>query len=235
VLPVTSAWEHTNHFFLLTNRDNADYVTGHLPGIWLASCVETSEGRKLDVARIKNLSGEDAVTAQLKYQNYFSFQSTAKLILVTNHRPHVPAGDDAFWRRVVVVPFVHQIPEERRTKNLAEMIIRTEGPGILNWMIDGARLWKKQGLKATDQIRSAIDEYRSDEDIVGNFLRDRYTLSPSEREPKKDVVREFGEYCKEEGIKQWSTKLLRQELKRFNVSVALDQRHFVGLSQAQIL
>ena len=71
------------------------------------------------------------VSAALKYENYFEFRPQAKLVLATNHRPHVPATDDSIWRRVKLVPFNVTVPEEKRIPELAKQLLEDEGPGIL--------------------------------------------------------------------------------------------------------
>jgi putative DNA primase/helicase len=44
-------------------------------------------------------------------QNLFSFNPEFKLWLVASDRPRVRGTDDAFWRRVRVIPFTVEIPE----------------------------------------------------------------------------------------------------------------------------
>jgi putative DNA primase/helicase len=230
------AYALPENYFLLSRNEPTDFATANLPGVRLATCVETNEGKRLNVARIKAITGEDKINAQLKYQNHFQFQPQCKLVLVTNNPPKVPAGDDALWRRLNVVPFVHTVPEERREAGLAERLVREESSGILNWMIDGCREWQEKGLVEPEVIRRASGEYRSSQDIVNDFLTELYTKDESARESKKDVVREWKEYCEQEGIHPGSTKKLTQDLARcWEVTVSADRRSYLGLKRTEVV
>jgi putative DNA primase/helicase len=69
------------------------------------------------------------------------------------------------------VPFTNRIPEEKQDKHLEEKL-RTEASGILNWLLEGVRRWRKEGLKAPEIVLSATNEYRGEMDIIGNFIKD---------------------------------------------------------------
>src|SRR6266404_1667330 len=157
------------NYFLVT-KNATDFATANIAGVRLATCVETNEGRRLDVAKIKTLTGEDVISAALKYENYFEFRPQAKLVLATNHRPHVPATDDSIWRRVKLVPFNVTVPEEKRIPELAKQLLEDEGPGILRWAVMGCQAWLANRLDEPEAVKSAVNEYRSAEDIVANFF-----------------------------------------------------------------
>ena len=75
----------------------------------------------------------------------FKFDPEFKLWLVANDRPRVRGTDDAFWRRVRVIPLDITIPSGERDPKLSEKL-RAEWPGILAWMIEGCIEWKREGL-----------------------------------------------------------------------------------------
>lgn len=52
--------------------------------------------------------------------NFFSFQPEFKLWFVANDRPRVRGTDDAFWRRVRVIPLDVKIPSSERDKDLPD-------------------------------------------------------------------------------------------------------------------
>ena len=57
-----------------------------------------------------------------------------KLWLVANDQPRVRGTDQAFWRRVRVIPLTVQIPEAERDPNLSTKL-QGEWPGILAWAV----------------------------------------------------------------------------------------------------
>ncbi len=210
------------NYFLISKHDTTDFVTANLAGVRLATCIETNEGRRLNVARIKAITGEDMISAQLKYQNYFEFKPQCKLVLVTNYPPHVPAGDDALWRRLRVLPFTISVPEEKRIPGLAEKLLSEEGAGILNWAITGYRDWHLNGLQEPEAVTDAVAEYRSSEDIVQNFLRECceqcLEQDPPWRVARKDIYAEYLKWSKENNLKPMSAKKLASELRRLGIS-----------------
>jgi putative DNA primase/helicase len=225
------------NYFLLSKNNPTDFESAHLHGIRLATCVETNEGRRLDVARIKKITGEDTIRAALKYQNSFEFQPQCKLVLVTNHRPHVPAGDDALWRRLKVVPFTATVPEENRIPGLADKLLKEEAPGILNWAIAGCRAWQMNGLQDPPEVAAAVADYRTSEDIVADFLRESYDLEqePSCRVLRKDLYTEYTKWAKDNNLHPMSQKKLGLELQRLGIQGDLGNRFWLGIRLKGIL
>jgi len=60
------------NYFLVT-KNTSDFATANLAGVRLATCAETNEGKRLDVGKIKMLTGEDVIAAALK-----QFQAASK-------------------------------------------------------------------------------------------------------------------------------------------------------------
>lgn len=65
--------------------------------------------------------------------------------------------DNGIWRRIKIIPFDVTIPPEQRDKNLTEKLI-SENAGILNWLIQGYAMWKKEGLGDADAVSKANEE-----------------------------------------------------------------------------
>jgi phage/plasmid-associated DNA primase len=154
-------------------------------------------------------------------------------VLATNHAPIVPAGDEALWRRLKVVPFRSCVPEDKRIDGFAEKLLHEEGPGILNWALAGCVAWQLQGLQEPPEVTSAIGEYRDSQDVASQFLSAFYDRVDDERTLMKDVQIDFAEYAKQElGWKQpWSKKKLCAELKRLGVEMDLGRRFYLGIQR----
>lgn len=161
---------------------------------------EPNEGFRFDEGLIKQLTGGDRVTARFLYGEDFEFTPKFKLWLTTNHKPLVRGTDDGIWRRLVLIPFNVQIPEDKVDKDLKFKLIR-EAPAILEWMTEGCRLWQREGLGLPKKIAEASQEYRSDMDVLEHFIEDccekgeGYTASGSELyEEYKRWADDTGEY-----------------------------------------
>lgn len=74
------------------------------------------------VGDIKQLSGNDLISAQKKYKDNQQFRYGGKLILVSNHQILTEKYDDAFWDRLVAIPFPYTVPPEEQDGNLLERL-----------------------------------------------------------------------------------------------------------------
>ena len=132
---------------------------------------ESHAGKSLDEARLKALTGGDTMSARFMRGEWFEFRPKGKLQLTTNHLPRM-SDDSATWRRIHLIMWPVQIPEEKRDGYLQDTLIREEAAGILRWIIDGAVAWTQTGLQPPRAVRAALDDYRQAEDIIGQFLAD---------------------------------------------------------------
>lgn len=74
------------------------------------------------VSVLKELSGNDMITADVKYSDRISFRCKAKLLLTTNHPIYTKYADNALLNRLVVVPFKYAVPEENMDQDILEKI-----------------------------------------------------------------------------------------------------------------
>jgi P4 family phage/plasmid primase-like protien len=216
------------NYFLVT-KNTSDFATANLAGVRLATCVETNEGKRLDVAKIKSLTGEDVISAALKYENYFEFKPQAKLVLATNHRPHVPDTDDSIWRRLKVVPFIITVPEDKRIPGLAEQLLEQEWPGILRWAVLGCQGWLMCRLAEPEAVRSAVNEYRTEEDIVQQFLDECCVKLASAKLARKTLFAAYMQWSKDNGLYSMTNNKFSRELHRLGVAQDEGRRFWYGI------
>jgi putative DNA primase/helicase len=131
---------------------------------------EPDVSKSLADALIKLLTGGDEISARFLYGEFFSFAPEFKLVLLANHKPRIPGEDEAVWRRLRLIPFEVTIPAEQRDPHFREQKLVLERSGILNWCLEGLRLWQEEGLLEPAEVREATAEYRRDCDEVGRFL-----------------------------------------------------------------
>ena len=168
--------------FLHDNRRSGREATpdlARLPGMRLALAGEPEIGARLSESVVKSITGGDRIVARALYGNQFEFDPAFKLVLSCNHMPAIKGQDEGIWRRVLIVPFEVYIPPERRRRPLAlKGAMLAEAPGILNWLLDGYRMWREQGLAAPNAVRKVTDEYRAESDPLGDFLAGRTEQIP---------------------------------------------------------
>jgi putative DNA primase/helicase len=132
---------------------------------------EPSQGRYMDDAKVKGLTGGDQVNCRRCNEDFWTFTPTHKFWMSTNHKPKIRGTDEGIWRRVKLIPFTVDL----RTKTdpqagLSDWLIANEGPGILAWAVRGFRDWAEFGFSEPAAVTAATAEYRSAEDELGQWL-----------------------------------------------------------------
>jgi len=155
--------------FTASSTDRHPTEIAMLMGARLVTAQETEEGRPWAEAKIKTLTGGDPISARRMRQDFFTFIPQLKLIIAGNHRPQVQRVDEAIRRRIHIIPFLVTIPADQREPELGDKL-KKEWPGILAWMIEGCRLWQKQGLSPPAAVQDATNEYLDAEDVTQLWL-----------------------------------------------------------------
>lgn len=70
------------------------------------------------VSLIKTLTGDSKITAEEKYAPKFTALNHVKLVFGTNSKISIATPDTAFWNRVIIVPFQHELPRQERDTDL---------------------------------------------------------------------------------------------------------------------
>ncbi|MET8957125.1 phage/plasmid primase, P4 family [Streptomyces sp. NPDC004533] len=179
-----------------------------LHGRRVVVCSEVKPGDKFDEARVKLLTGGDRIKARRMRQDFFSFEPTHKLWLLGNHRPEVGTGGFAFWRRMRLIPFERVVSDSRKIDNLADILVMEEGPGILGWLIDGARryLAGERDLTGPERVRIATTAYAETEDHTGRFYEECCRVGPDLRAEQTALYAAYKAWCNNEGAPVMSSR-----------------------------
>lgn len=157
--------------FTVSNNDRHSTEIAGLRGARLVTASETEEGRRWAESRIKQLTGGDMIEARFMRQDNFQFRPVFKLVIAGNHKPSFRSVDEAIRRRFHLVPFAVTIPPEERDPQLTEKL-KTEWPGILQWLINGCVEWRRTGLSPPKAVKDATAAYLESEDAVAIWLEE---------------------------------------------------------------
>ena len=220
----------TETFMKKTSEQSNDLA--RLRGMRLVTTSEAEQGKAISESLIKQITGEDELTARFLYGEYFSFKPTFKIYMATNHKPRIKGADNGIWRRIKLIPFTVTIPPEQRDKQLTEKLL-AENSGILNWLLQGYTLWKKEGLIEPDVIKEANEEYRYDMDSIQAFINEVLNIDASQkwRLPTKDLYDVYLRWCGKNNEKALSQKGLavRMQEKGYKRGVSNSVRFWLGL------
>lgn len=171
-----------------------------LAGKRLVTSIEVAEGKRLAEGVVKMLTGGDMVAARLLYQKTFEYRPQFTLWLVANHEPGVSADDDAMWRRIIKVPFDHVVAEADRDPRVkAELLdVARSGAAILAWAVRGCIEWQRDGLQVPDRVRQATQAYRSDQDVMAQFIAERCEVAAALSTPGNKLYQAYKKWCDDE-------------------------------------
>lgn len=190
---------------LAKTQDRHPTEVADLFGARLVTAIETSEGRRLAEALVKQMTGGDKMKARFMRQDFFEFDATHKLWLATNHKPQVRGTDFAIWRRIRLIPFEVTIPKEEQVKGLAGKLLAEESPGILAWMVQGCLAWQREGLTPPSKVIDATEAYREEMDVLAGFLDECCEINQDPRKAQlftttaKELYEVYKQWCDRNG------------------------------------
>jgi putative DNA primase/helicase len=213
-------------------RSEASNDLAALKGKRLVTVIETEEDRRLAEAKVKAVTGQDAVSCRFLYGEYFSYRPQFKIWMAMNHLPNVKGTDRGIWRRVRLVPFTQSF-EGREDRQLAAKL-RDEMSGVLNWALEGLREWQKDRLGLPAAVKNATDEYRRESDSIGQWIEERTTQNPIGMIRSNEAYKDYSEWAAARGEKPYGQKNWSGSLVERNYQKGRDRHgvHFFGLELA---
>ncbi|MCG8639166.1 MAG: phage/plasmid primase, P4 family [Desulfobacterales bacterium] len=148
---------------------------------------ETDQNCRISPSRVKWLTGNDTLSGRNPNDKYeVNFRPTHSMWLQTNNDPHAPADDYAFWERMIKFPFnlsfVNRPPKEEFERKADPELpekLEAEHPMILAWMVKGCLQYQKMGLQRPAAVKQAVEKYKQEEDIIGDFIRECCIVGPN--------------------------------------------------------
>lgn len=179
----------------------------------LAGEVSTSRGPELGI--LKAIVSGDRIRVEFKNQTSFDAKPTIRLLFATNHLPRFDDSSDGIWRRMKVIPFFFQVPEEQQDPMLAERICKEELTGIFNWALEGLiRLRRQGGFTKSTKVEEAVRAHRTECSPVLQFLSENYVEDPHAKVKANAVWVKLKTHFSLEGKLPVSREMLGREVRR---------------------
>ena len=197
---------------------NPDFA--RLPGVRLVRVTEAQRGLGLNEGLIKSLTSGEPWMTRHNFGNFFSFYPSFKFALSGNTKPDIGGVDHGIWRRIRFMIWPVTIgDDERRDMDDVMAELWAERAGILAWLVEGATKYLNEGLTPPQEILDETEEYREEQDVVGQFLKACVTMLPPQddvTEPPavtaQDMFDAFERWCGANGQRAWKQKAFGQAL-----------------------
>lgn len=199
--------------FMATHNDStASTGLARLAGARMVTVIETEIKGRLQESLVKQVTGDEPVTARFLFHDFFEFTPHFKLTFGTNHRPTIHGTDHGIWRRIRLVPFDVTIPDAEQDPHLGEKLLG-ELPGILAWMVSGATAWRVLGLGMPEEIRAATASYQLDMDPIATFMGECTVEDANATVAASELHKAYAAWAEKTGEKPVSQRAFSTRLK----------------------
>lgn len=179
---------------------NASEDLARLAGVRFLNVSEPPQSMAFDVALVKSLTGGDTITARRLFENSFEYVPQFAIFINTNYLPKVV--DDSLFtsNRVNVITFERHFETSEQDITLKQKLRSPENiSAVVNWMIQGLELYRKEGLLLPLSVGMATREYAQNSDKFQLFLDECLEEDSSGTITAKDVYNCYREWCSSNG------------------------------------
>ena len=190
----------TNYFRGQSNGSSDDVA--RLAGARFVGISEMEQKLTINASLTKQLTGNGSITARFLYEGYFEFHMQAKIFIDTNHLPNVTDRTLFESGRLKIIPFTRHFEDHEQDKTLKTTLMQPENlSGILNWCIEGYRLYKAEGLDEPDEVKAATEEYRVESDRIAQFMQQCLRKEKGSEIKASAVYSHYKTWCSDNGCK----------------------------------
>jgi putative DNA primase/helicase len=174
----------------------------------------SERGTELDVDILKQLVSSEPLQAREPYGKSFTLYNKARFIINSNSLPKVTEQTEAYFRRWQIINFDVIIPESDRDPDLANKIIKTELPGVFNWILIGLdRIINNKKFSISQKSEIAVADFKRKTDSVALFIEEtNRNKSTNKKESLADLYREYKTYCQDDGYKPFGKNNFSERL-----------------------
>ena len=163
------------------------------------------------VTRLKLLTGEKIIDVEEKYIPISTTQHHCKFLFASNHPLEISTPDDAFWSRLVLVPFLYPIDPSNQNFDLSEMLQDEKTAIATKCALAAQRLvannYQFIQPKVSTEIIQSWKHYEYDP--VVSFVSNNCIITRNQNDytSSSELYYHFESYCSKQGI----TPLLQKQ------------------------
>ena len=225
VLKVLGSYGCTARPETLAQKNNANSSQptediARLAGVRFVNISEPGKGLVLNAAQVKSMTGNDTINARFLHENSFDFQPLFKLYINTNYLPAVNDMTIFTSGRVIIVPFERHFDESEQDKSLKQEFSRPEvQSAILNWLLEGYALLRKEGLVLPHSVKDATARYQHDSDKMELFVEEFLEQEKDAECRTSAVYQAYRNWCNDNGYFAENSRNFNQALRTIGTVV----------------
>ena len=177
---------------------------------------------------LKSLTGGDPLNAEIKGVTGRPVIYGKYLVIVTSNsrlKVNLEGDADAYRRRLIVIELNKAKPDSVIV-NFSEQLLENEASGILNWMLDGLDILKRQGyvIELSIEQKRVVDDLLLESESPNIFVKECLVRDESSILTTSDCFNTYSTYCKN---RKWLPLDSRDASKLITQAIAVE----FGLSQ----
>ena len=200
---------------------------------------------RLEAERFKVIVTGERVDVERKNKINLSVRLDVPVLLTANHMPRVRDTSQAVYDRCIVLPMRHAWPKDAPKPHgdgdIADVIVKHELAGVLNWALDGwADLSERGYFDLPRYLVDAVDSFEVDNNPMRAFCSECVELSDGMKVSQKDIVASFQvwlrtEWEDEEG-RNWRSRTINDQFRdvmnfttKHNMQRTNGERFYLGV------
>lgn len=157
---------------------NNDTYFAQLANVRVLFCTESKEGAHLNVALVKKLTDEHMeLNVAQKFERARQFKLKCMSFLITNHKPVIRDTTKSAWRRIKLIPFTYDVPDEKKILRFADKLLESGKEGICNWFIQGYKKATTEGIEEPEKVKASNMEYKKEQNELEIFISEKCDIS----------------------------------------------------------
>ena len=155
------------------------------------------------VQKIKQLTGDPKIECERKFEQSRTVEHHCKFLFASNHSLKLKADDEAFYNRLILIPFVNSISEEKKDFQLMRKlwnernIIATKAAYAYKILIAHNFVFTK-----SEKAERMVSEWRKNADdfyLQTFFQKECRRTNADDFTPTEVIFRAFQEFCRQDG------------------------------------
>ena len=150
---------------------------------------EPESDDKIHVGHMKELTGNDKISARALFKEPIEFYPQFKTILTCNKLPFIPSNDGGTWRRLRVAPFEMKFvnnpkePHERKKdRYLKEKMDNWKEPLLFMLINRYINRFHVTGLIEPNKVKEFTNEYKRQSDIYYEYISEQLELTGNSKD-----------------------------------------------------
>jgi len=219
-----------------------DFYLYSVIGKRMALCGDAAV-RMDNIDLLKQFTGGDALSTNVKFGDHVQFENTAKLILCMNRAPLISSHEalKPITRRIVWLPFEYRIKTPDPT---VEKKMLSELPGHFNKAVDGLKRLRDQGsFTKVERGEKALSIWAGTANLLEVFIAEKIAVSDTQKVRLGELWKQYKKWMDDWGGRLWESdpynirsahQLSREVIARFGCRKEYEHCRYVSDSGAWV-